>query len=106
MTEMHIGVQEMYYNGAIKFMSSCLVEILNTSIGRFAQIGICEIQAYQSQQGGTVIYIQPLPKSKPLLEKYLAILTDLSSAGEKGMPAVEKECFNIFKRLQGPMARL
>lgn len=40
-TELHIGVQEIFYSGAIKFMSSCLIEVLNTAFGRCSELGIC-----------------------------------------------------------------
>lgn len=39
--EIHIAVQEIYLKGGIRFMSSCIIEILNTSIGRFSQLGVC-----------------------------------------------------------------
>jgi hypothetical protein len=55
--ELHIGVQEIYYQKAIKFMNSCLVEVLNTAFGRFAEIGISISHTYDSQQGGKITYI-------------------------------------------------
>ena len=105
-TELHIGMQEIFYSGAIKFMSSCLIEVLNTAFGRCSELGICVSQTYDSQQGGKIIYLSAPAKSKQTVEHYLSLLTSLSSSDEKGMHAIEKEVNLIIKRLQGPMARL
>jgi len=35
-TEIHIGVQEIFFKGGIKFMSSCLIQVLDSAVGRFA----------------------------------------------------------------------
>jgi hypothetical protein len=65
-------------------MSSCLIEVLNTAFGRFAELGICVAQTYDSQHGGKITYLQAHPSKKAELESYLQLLGDLSSAGEKG----------------------
>ena len=40
--ELHIAIQEIYYKNCIRFINSCLFEILNTAIGRFAELGMCK----------------------------------------------------------------
>jgi len=40
--ELHVGVQEIYYQNGIKFMNSCLIEVLNSAFARFAEIGFCK----------------------------------------------------------------
>lgn len=104
-TEIHLGVQEIYYRGGIKFMSSCIIEVLNTAISRFSQLGVCISQVYETKQGSQVIYISAPLEKKPTIEKYTTFLADLSSAGEK-WNIIEKESHKIFKRIEGPMARL
>lgn len=80
---LHVGIQEIYYKNGITFMNSCLFEILNTAFGRFSELGICTSQAYASQNSGMVIYLQCPTSNRQKVEKYLQILTDLSSARQK-----------------------
>lgn len=49
--------------GLIKYMNSCAVEVLVTAIGRFAELGACEAQVFDSSSvqaaiGGKVVYIK------------------------------------------------
>jgi len=41
----------MYYAGAIKYMNSCLMQVLSTAIGRFAELGVCIANTYDSHNG-------------------------------------------------------
>ena len=34
--------------GIIKYMNSCLIETINTSIERFADLGVCEALSYDT----------------------------------------------------------
>ena len=45
-------------DGIIKYMNSCLIEVLQTAFGRFAELGVCEAQVYDSQTGEKVVYIK------------------------------------------------
>ena len=38
--EIHVAVQELYHKGCIKFMNSCLKEVINTAFGRFAELQV------------------------------------------------------------------
>lgn len=60
--EIHIAVQEIFNQGGIRFLSSCVHEVLTTAIRRFAQLGVCQSQSYSQQTGGKVTYIQ-MPRS-------------------------------------------
>jgi len=44
--------------GIIKYMNSCLIETINTSIRRFADLGVCEALSYETQLGGKIVYIK------------------------------------------------
>ena len=102
--DIHIGIQEAFHKGAIRFMSSCLIEVLNTAFGRFVELGICSSQAYESQQGGKMIYLQSVTDKKPLIEKFVNLLSDLSSArNEKHMQLIE----NLVSEISySPLAKL
>jgi hypothetical protein len=83
--EIHIAIQEIFHRGGIRFMSSCIIEILNTSIGRFSQLGVCQSETYNSQSGGgKVTYIKIPVSGKGSLERYVQILSDISSSNETG----------------------
>ena len=104
--ELHITTQEIFYQGGVKFMNSCIMEVLNTAFGRFAELGLCQARSYDSLQRGQVIYLKSPQTSKEKQEGYLNLLTDLSSEGSKGLKVIEEELSHMHKRLQGPMARL
>ena len=40
---LHVSAQTLYYQGRIKFVHSCLKEVLATAFGRFAELGISDI---------------------------------------------------------------
>ena len=88
--ELHICIQEIFHSNGIKFMNSCLIEVLNTAFSRFSELGICKSQTYDSQNGGKTIYLKSDPKNKDNIERYLTILSDLSSTDEKGTQTMEE----------------
>lgn len=106
--ELHLGIQEMYNRGAIQFMSSCLLDILNTAFGRYSEMGICQSSTYNSQVGGKIIYIKAKLTSKQKLEEVVQLLTVLSSASHKkeGLSIIEQEVNKVIQQSKGPMARL
>ncbi len=42
LSQLHIGIQELHDAGVIRHMNSCLIEVLETAFGRFAELGACE----------------------------------------------------------------
>lgn len=91
--ELHICVQEIFKRGGIKFMSSCLFEVLNRAFARFSEMGICKAQSYDSTSligGGQTIYISGQTENKNNIEKYINILTNMSSSDIKGNAIIEK----------------
>jgi hypothetical protein len=46
--EIHLCIQELYQMGIIKYMNSCLIETINTSIERFSDLGVCEALSYDT----------------------------------------------------------
>ena len=38
---LHQSIQSLFYKGAVRFINSCLTEILETALGRFGELGIC-----------------------------------------------------------------
>jgi len=56
--ELHHAIKSMYKSGYIRFMNSCLQEVLDTAFGRFAELGLCTKNVYTSQYSQQMIYIQ------------------------------------------------
>lgn len=48
LSQLHLTIQELHNDGYIKYMNSCLIEVLQTAFGRFAELGVCEAQVYDS----------------------------------------------------------
>lgn len=38
---LHESISILYQKGAVKFINSCLTEVLEVAFGRFAELGIC-----------------------------------------------------------------
>ena len=74
-------------------MSSCLFEILNRAFARFSEMGICKAWSYDSTSligGGQTIYISCPSENKSNVEKYINILTNMSSSDSKGNLVIDK----------------
>ena len=88
-------------------MSSCLIEMLNTAFGRFSELGVCISQTYDSQQGGKMIYLKCPIDKKLIVDKYLNLLIDLSSAqDERKMSIIENQVNKVTSHTLTPLARL
>lgn len=46
--QLHLGIQEIYNHGTIKFIDSCLIETINTAFDRFIDLGVCELLCYDT----------------------------------------------------------
>lgn len=104
--EIHIAVQEIYNKGGIRFLSSCVHEVLTTAIRRFSQLGVCLSQSYSQETGAKVTYIQ-MPRSNAQgLETYLSVLAGCSSRDYRSQPLIDREVSQVVRRLQTPLARL
>ena len=77
--ELHRCIQELYYQGSIRFMHSCLKELIDTSIQSFIKLGLGETQSYNSRSGESTVYIKMIAFKTPILSKYLQVLTAMSS---------------------------
>ena len=42
LSQLHLSIQELHNDGIIKYMNSCLIEVLQTAFGRFSELGVCE----------------------------------------------------------------
>lgn len=55
--QLHLGVQEIYNRGAIKFIDSCLIETINTAFERFIDIGVCKSLSYDTSTHSKIVYL-------------------------------------------------
>lgn len=76
---MHRCIQEIYFQGAITHLNSCLTETLNNAFSRFAQMGVCEMNGFESNSGPAVFYIKCPVAKRDLINRYLNILEAMSS---------------------------
>lgn len=104
LSQLHLSIQELHNYGIIKYMNSCLIEVLETAFGRFAQLGLCDAQVYNTQLGEKIIYIKSkLVINNSELESIVQLLSTLSSVSyrcdsyqkkmklEKNLQEIEKE---------------
>lgn len=77
--DMHQCIQEIYFQGAITHLNSCLIETLENSFSRFAQMGVCEMNGFESNSGPAVFYIKCPVAKRDLINRYLNILEAMSS---------------------------
>ena len=77
--DLHQAIQEIYYQGAIAFMNSCLLETIENAISRFASLEVCDLKSYESSDGPNIVYLKCPNQKKPLLDQYFNILEQISS---------------------------
>lgn len=105
---LHEVIQQMYYRGNLRFFNSCLKETLENAFGRFSELGVCISQVFQSHTGHKTIFISCTPDKRPLVKKYMELLSKLTS-GEKsnrGLREISEMVENAIIKAQGPMAKL
>lgn len=56
-TQLHLTVQELYQMGLLRHLDSSFVEVLDNALGRLAQMGVCEAQAFETPNGARVVYV-------------------------------------------------
>lgn len=39
---LHDTIQTLFYSGQISYLNSCLIEVIDTALGRFAELGVCK----------------------------------------------------------------
>ena len=106
--QLHEGIQSLHYKGVIKFMNSCLIEIFETAYGRFAELGLFNLQVFDSHDGNKIAYLSCPASKREILSKYINILQGMSTAGQnrENMKLMEKEIITAIEIAKGPMARL
>ena len=89
-------------------MNSCLVEIFENAYGRFAELGLYNLQVYDSHDGEKIQYMQCPASNGKLLSKYIDILQGMSTAGQdfESIKLMETEIVQAIEVAKGPMARL
>lgn len=77
--DLHQGIQEIYYQGAVKYMNSCLLETLHNAFETYSQLGVCDLKSYEPSDGPNIVFIECPIARKPLLEEYFNILEAMST---------------------------
>ena len=60
-------------------MNSCVIETLDAAFHRFAQLGVCDLKAFDSAEGPQVVYLKCTPDKKQEVERYYNMLESMSS---------------------------
>ena len=55
---LHLCVQELSGMGLVRYLNSCLLEVLENALTRFAQMGACRADVYDSAAGRKVVYVR------------------------------------------------
>ena len=56
-SQLHESIQALYYKGQVRFINSCLPEVIETAFSRYAELEICHQQIFDSHVGEKIIYI-------------------------------------------------
>lgn len=48
LSQLHLSIQALHNIGVIRYMNSCLIEVIETAFGRFTELGVCESQVYDT----------------------------------------------------------
>jgi|TARA_B110001450_G_scaffold147970_1_gene138322 hypothetical protein len=80
LNDLHHCVQEIHYQGATPFLNACVIETLDAAFHRFAQLGVCDLKAFDSAEGPQVVYLKCTPDKKQEVERYYNILEAMSSS--------------------------
>lgn len=51
LNDLYHCIQEMHFQGATQFLNSCVIETLDAAFHRFAQLGVCDLKAFDSAEG-------------------------------------------------------
>lgn len=106
-SNLHSSIQEMYYQGSLRFLNSCLIETINNAFERFEKLGIIKIENFEqvSEEGPAVIYVKAPISKKAMLEKYLNLLESMSSCQNNPEKAkiVEVEVQNAVMNSAGKL---
>ena len=79
-SDLHNAIQEIYFQGGIAFLNSCLIETIQNAFSRFAQLEVCELKSYESSEGPDIVYLMCRPTRKVVLDRYYAVLEAMSSS--------------------------
>ena len=79
LNDLYHCIQEMHWQGATAFLNSCVIETLDAAFHRFAQLGVCDLKAFDSAEGPQVVYLKCTPDKKQEVERYYNMLESMSS---------------------------
>lgn len=64
-------------------MNSCLIEVLETALSRFSELGVCKVEVYDTQMGDKIVYVKTrLEINNTKLEQLIQVLGALSSVSQ------------------------
>lgn len=55
--ELHISIKQMYSQNVLPFLHSCLIEIIQTAIDRYKQLGYLQSSSYSNSQGSQTTFL-------------------------------------------------
>lgn len=61
-SQLHVAILQLHSDGVLKYASSCLVDVLNTAFGRFAEMNICQALTFDTQAGSKIVFVKGNPK--------------------------------------------
>lgn len=67
--EIHVAIKRLYQLQVIPNLHSCLMETIQTSLERYAQLGYIEMRSYATKHGSTSRYLACPIDSKPKIDQ-------------------------------------
>lgn len=67
--QLHNCIKVLHMEQIVTNPISCVVEIIETAVFRYAQLGLLETRAYMTNKGNTTLYTQCPAKNRPQIDK-------------------------------------
>jgi len=96
-------LKHLYSEKVIPHLHSCLDEIVWTSILRYEELGVVEINSYGNKQGSKTNFVMCNSDMQPKLQQTLDLLQGLRPMSSQQTLVINEEIANSIMRAQGPL---
>lgn len=101
--ELHASIKELYSEGVIPHLHSCLTDILRTALRRYEEAGFIEMRSFANKKGSQRSFFQVLPDKNLEIVETLTLLKNLRKESPGADVKIEYEIINAIDRSTGPV---
>lgn len=102
--ELHQAIKMLYADGVVPDLHSCLKEIVNTAIDRFASLKLLELRSYSSRKHGAQSEFMSCPaECRENIEKTMAFLQEFRKFTPEEIRNIGFRVSAVFEGTQGPL---